>query len=102
LVIKKEDPQPPKTSGLQRSKAWLLKRAANHRANLQLLIIGAGVFFIGAGTIVWADHNMPVSLKQELVGLGGMVLLVGGGITALTGYLSLSILRLLKFFNDEP
>jgi len=71
LVIKKEDPQPPKTSGLQRSKAWLLKRAANHRANLQLLIIGAGVFFIGAGTIVWADHNIPVSLKQELVGLGG-------------------------------
>ena len=51
---------------------------------------------------MWADHNMPVSLKQELVGLGGMVLLAGGGLTALTGYLGLSILRLLKFFNDAP
>lgn len=100
--MKKEDPRQPQTSGLQRIKAWLLKRAENHRANLQLLIIGAGVFFIGAATIVWADHNMPVSLKQELVGLGGMLLLVGGGLTALTGYLSLSILRLLKFFNDDP
>jgi len=100
--MKEDEPQQPETNRLQRVKAWLLKRAENHRANLQLLIIGAGVFFIGAATIVWADHNMPVSLKQELVGLGGMVLLVGGGITALTGYVGLSILRLFKFFNDDP
>jgi len=85
----------------QNLKSWLLKRAANHRANLQLLIIGAGVFFIGLGVIFWADHNLPVSLKQELVGLGGMVLVVGGGITALIGYLALSILRLFKFFSDD-
>ncbi|MEH6358389.1 MAG: hypothetical protein V7745_05335 [Pseudomonadales bacterium] len=99
--MKEQPSQQPEETRLQRIKGKLLKRAENHRANLQLLIIGAAVFFVGAATIVWADHNMPVSLKQELVGLGGMVLLVGGGITALTGYLSLSLLRLLKFFNDD-
>ena len=100
--MKEDEPQQPQDSIRQCLKMWLLNRAANSRANLQLLISGAGVFFIGAATIVWADHNMPVSLKQELVGLGGMVLVVGGGITALIGYLGLSILRLLKFFNDDP
>lgn len=100
--MKQDPPQQPQDKSRQRLKVWILKRAANPRANLRLLIIGAGIFFIGAATIVWADHNMPVSLKQELVGLGGMVLVVGGGATALTGYLGLSILRLFKFFNDDP
>ena len=99
--MKEQQNQQPEESRLQRIKAKLLKRAENYRANLQLLIIGAAIFFVGAGTIVWADHNMPVSFKQELVGLGGMLLLAGGGITALTGYLSLSLLRLFKFFNDD-
>jgi len=85
----------------QSLKSWLLKRAENHHANLLLLIIGASVFFSGIGIIFWADHYMPVSMKQELAGLGGMVLVVGGGITALVGYLGLSILRLFKFFNDD-
>jgi len=40
-------------------------------------------------------------MQQELAGLAGMVLVVGGGITALIGYLGLSLLRLFKFFNDE-
>jgi len=100
-MINQQNPQQQPEKD-QRLKSWLLKRAENHRANLQLLVIGAAIFFIGAGIIVWADHNIPVSLKQELTGLGGMVLLVGGGITALAGYLSLSILRLVKFFNDDP
>jgi len=95
---KNSQPQPDDHQNL---KGWFLERAANHRANLQLLIIGAGVFFSGLCIIFWADHNMPVSLKQELVGLGGMVLVVGGGITALIGYLALSILRLFKFFSDD-
>lgn len=99
--MKQDQPQQPQNNARQRLKVWLLKRAANPRANLLLLIIGAGIFFIGAATIVWADHNMPVSLKQELVGLAGMVMVVGGGVTALTGYIGLSILRLFKFFNDD-
>jgi len=85
----------------QSLKSWLLKRAENHRANLMLLIIGAGIFFSGIGIIFWADTYMPVSMKQELTGLGGMALVAGGGVTALIGYLGLSILRLFKFFNDD-
>lgn len=96
------DPQPEQQDEQRKSlKSWLLKRAENHRTNLLLLIIGAAIFFSGVGIIFWADTYMPVSMQQELTGLGGMVLVVGGGITALIGYLSLSLLRLFKFFNDD-
>lgn len=94
------DQQPPEDEKPS-VKERLLLRAENHRGNLQLLIIGAGIFFSGVGVIFWADTYMPVSMKQEVVGLSGMILVVVGGITALTGYLGLSILRLMKFFNDK-
>ena len=94
-------PTPDEQQSKKNLRSWLLKRAENHRANLLLLIIGAGVFFSGVGIIFWADTYMPVSMQQELAGLAGMVLVVGGGITALIGYLGLSLLRLFKFFNDE-
>ena len=97
-----DNPPEQPDSGFQRFKGWLLKRADDHRGNLQLLIIGAGIFFSGAGIIVWANHVLPSSVEQELFALAGMVLLVGGGGTALIGYLGLSILRLIKFFNDKP
>jgi len=99
-MTNQEKPQQPEQG--KNLKSWLLKRAENHRANLMLLIIGAGVFFSGIGIIFWADTYMPVSMKQELTGLGAMVLVAGGGVTALVGYLGLSILRLFKFFNDDP
>lgn len=97
MPVPTPDEQQPK-KGL---KNWLLKRAENQRTNLLLLIIGAGIFFSGVGIIFWADTYMPVSMQQELTGLAGMVLVVGGGITALIGYLGLSLLRLFKFFNDD-
>ena len=83
-------------------KDWLIARAENHKGNLELLISGAGVFFVGAGVIVWADQTMASSLRQEIIALVGMLFMVGGGLTALFGYLGLSILRLFKFFRDEP
>lgn len=97
--MEKPELQPGK---FQRFKGWLIKRADDHRGNLQLLIIGAGIFFAGAGIIVWANHVLPSSLEQELIALAGMLLILGGGGTALIGYLGLSILRLIKFFNDDP
>ena len=96
-----DKPQEERPSGFQRFKHWLLKRADNHKDNLQLLIIGAGIFFSGAGIIVWANQALPSSIKQELLALTGFALLIGGGITALLGYLGLSILRLIRFFNDK-
>lgn len=100
--MNRPDPQPEQRSEAKTGiKTWLLKRAENHHNNLLLLIIGAAIFFSGVGLIFWADTYMPVSLQQELTSLGGLVLVVGGGITALTGYLGLSLLRLFKFFNDD-
>ncbi len=83
-------------------KRWLITRADNHRRNLELLLTGAGVFFLGVGLIVWANQSLPSSVQQELVALGGLLCMTGGGLTALLGYLSLSLLRLFKFFNDDP
>lgn len=96
-----QQPQNQSPRSFQRFKHWLLKRADNHRGNLQLLIIGAGIFFSGAGIIVWSNHALPSSVKQELLALAGFGCLIGGGLTALFGYLGLSILRLLRFFNDD-
>ena len=94
--------QRPGPGAAERIKGWLLKRAEDHKGNLRLLIIGAGIFFSGAGIIVWANHVLPSSLEQELIALAGSLMILGGGGTALVGYLGLSILRLFKFFNDDP
>jgi len=85
----------------QRITGWLLARADNHKNNLQLLITGAAVFFIGASFIIWADQSLVSSVRQELIALIGLIMCAAGCLTALLGYLGLSILRLLRFFNDN-
>lgn len=90
------NPTPP-----NRILAWLLKRGDDHRKNLQLLITGAGLFFSGAGIIIWANNAMASSVEQELIALFGLLFCIAGCLTALLGYLGLSLFRLIRFFNDE-
>lgn len=90
--------QPPPSN---RFIAWLYKRGDNQKKNLQLLIIGAGMFFFGAAVIVLADRTMASSIEQEVIALLGTLLAGAGILVALFGYLGLSVLRLLKFFDDE-
>lgn len=80
---------------------WLIKRAENHKNNLLMLITGAGVFFVGVALIIWVNHAIPSSVEQELIALSGMIMCIIGSIVAFLGYLGLSILRLIKFFNDD-
>ena len=91
--------QPSKSTN--RVLAWLTRRGENQKHNLQLLIIGAGIFFFGAGVIIWADRAMPSSVEQEVIALVGTVLSIAGVLTALLGYLGLSLFRLIKFFQDD-
>ncbi len=81
--------------------AWLGKRGENHKNNLQLVITGAGIFFVGAGILVWTEKSMPSSVKQELIALVALVICALGCLTALVGYLGLSIFRLIRFFRDD-
>lgn len=84
-----------------RFRRWLLRRADNHRQNLLWLLSGFGLFVTGLGLIVLAQYLLPDSLQRDLLALGGLILLGGGGILAAVGYLSLSLLRLYRFLNDD-
>ena len=80
---------------------WIQRQANNHKQNLQRLITGAGLFFVGCGLIVFAENVLPSSIEQELLAIAATALCVVGAGLALVGYLSLSILRLISFFNDK-
>ncbi|MBY4678034.1 hypothetical protein [Marinobacterium arenosum] len=82
-------------------KRWLQRRADNYQQNIRLLITGFVLFAVGGGLVVAGEFLLRPSLMQELLALLGLILLGGGLILALLGYLSLSLLRLFRFFNDE-
>jgi hypothetical protein len=82
-------------------KAFLLRQADNPRRNLNWVMGGAILFFIGLGLIVYAEKQISSSLQQEFIAVVGLVCLSSGGILAAIGYISLSILRIFRFINDE-
>ncbi|MCF7981596.1 MAG: hypothetical protein K9K86_06395 [Pseudomonadales bacterium] len=84
-----------------RVMVWLHRRGENQKQNFLLLIIGAGTFFFGAGIIIWADNSIAPSVEQEIIALAGTLLSLTGVLTALLGYLGLSLFRLIKFFHTD-
>ncbi|UTW11585.1 hypothetical protein [Marinobacterium rhizophilum] len=82
-------------------KQWLLRRANKPQQNLLLLLLGFGLFAPGIGLIVAAEFLLAASWQQELLALLGLILSGAGSILAAAGYLSLSLLRLYRFLNDD-
>jgi hypothetical protein len=82
-------------------KRWLLRRADRPQQNLLLLLLGFGLFAPGIGLIVLAEFLLAASWQQELLALLGLILSVAGSILAAVGYISLSLLRLCRFLNDD-
>jgi hypothetical protein len=80
---------------------WLLHRADQQADNVWIFTIGAVAFFFGMGIILYAENALAPSLRQEIIVLFGFALGILGGITAIIGYLSLSLLRFLRFTNGE-
>jgi len=81
---------------------WLYKRADNPRQNLVILGIGFATFFFGFVVLGAAEYALESSLTQELVALLGLIIIGAGIILAAFGYLSLSILRILRImFKDN-
>lgn len=80
---------------------WLLQRADQHSRNLAIFSVGAVVFFAGIGIILYGENRLTPSLGQEVIVLFGFVLATLGGLAAIVGYLSLSLLRFLRFINRE-
>lgn len=85
----------------QRLKARLRRQAEDGRASLRNLMSGAFLFFIGLGAIMMAQYSLPSGLKAEMLALAGLILLSLGSILALYGYLSLSLLRIWHFLDDD-
>ncbi len=82
-------------------KQWLLHRADQQADNVWIFTVGAVLFFLGMGIMLYAEHALAPSIGQEIIVLVGLVLAVLGGLAALVGYLSLSLLRFLRFASRE-
>jgi hypothetical protein len=80
---------------------WLLHRADQQADNVWIFTIGAVAFFFGMGIMLYAENSLAPSLGQEIIVLFGFILGILGGIAAIIGYLSLSLLRFLRFANGE-
>jgi hypothetical protein len=79
----------------------LVKQADNFQQNLILLISGFGLCMLGILLITIAEFLFGQSLQQELDALLGMALVAIGILLALTGYISLSILRIFRFLISD-
>jgi cytochrome c biogenesis protein CcdA len=80
---------------------WLLNRADKQAENVWIFTLGAVFFFFGMGIILYSENTIVPSLGQELIVLFGFILAILGGIAAIMGYLSLSLLRFLRFASRE-
>lgn len=80
---------------------WLRTRAENPQQNLLLLGIGFVVFFSGLTLLGVAEYLLQSSLSQELLALIGLIIMGTGIILAAVGYLSLSVLRVLRFMMKD-
>jgi uncharacterized membrane protein YcjF (UPF0283 family) len=84
-----------------RLHTWLLNRADRQADNVWIFTLGAVTFFFGMGIIVYAEKSLAPSLGQEIIVLFGFILAIIGGFAAIIGYLSLSLLRFLRFASRE-
>ncbi|WP_286236932.1 hypothetical protein [Neptuniibacter halophilus] len=84
-----------------RLKRWFYQLTQNPRRNLAMLGIGFVVFFIGLILLGSAEFLLKSSVSQELLALLGLIILCAGLILAAIGYISLSILRIIRFISDD-
>lgn len=80
---------------------WLYRRADNPKQNLAILGVGFVVFFVGLLILGTAEFALQSSIAQEILGLVGLIILSTGIILAAIGYLSLSVLRIIRFISDD-
>ena len=86
---------------MSKLKKWLYQQADNPKQNLTILGIGFVVFFVGVLILVTTEFALKSSLSQEILALIGLIILCTGIILAAFGYLSLSVLRIIRFISDD-
>jgi uncharacterized membrane protein YcjF (UPF0283 family) len=78
----------------------LLLTLDNPRRNLTIFGAGTLVFFLGCGVLIWVNQKLPDSLIQEWIALISLIVATLGAIIAATGYLLLSLLRIIHFMQS--
>lgn len=84
-----------------RIRLSLIRRADNIRQNLNILLAGIGLFMLGFILLVVAEFLLQSSLTQEIIALAGLTVAIIGAAVAAFGYISLSILRILRFLLTD-
>ena len=82
-------------------KRRIIKQADNYQQNLIWLLSGFGLCMLGILLVTIAEFLFGQSLRQELVALLGIILIVLGVLLAAVGYISLSLLRLIRFLISD-
>lgn len=86
---------------ISKLKAWLYKRTCDPKKDLKILGIGFVTFFIGLVILGGAEYLLKSSVSQEIIALIGLIILCVGIILAALGYISLSLLRIIRLISDK-
>ncbi len=76
-------------------RSWISEQANDPAKKIARFTRGGFVFTFGTLIVIYAESNLYPSLKQELTALFGMALVCIGLLLALSGYLGLSVFKIL-------
>ncbi len=82
-------------------KAWLYNRTNDPKRDLKILGLGFVTFFVGLILLGGAEYLLKSSVSQEIIALLGLIILGAGIILAAFGYISLSLLRIIRLISDN-
>lgn len=79
----------------------VIRQADQVKQNLVWLLGGLASCFFGLLLIVTAEFLFQQSLTQEIIAFTGVVLIAVGLLFAAAGFISLSLLRLIRFLQED-
>ena len=86
----------------KRLYAWLVHRTDNYQQNLRWVLWGFGTTLLGGLILLVANYFFAASVLQETLAALALLLLASGMLLAFAGFLSLSVLRLIRFMIEPP
>ena len=84
----------PKSALRLKIKRRLQKQAVNTQQNLSFILIGFACSLVGIGLVMGGEFLVSGLLQREIVALAGIIIVAIGCLLAITGYLSMSILKI--------
>lgn len=82
-------------------KRWLFRQTANPAKNFAMLGVGFVIFFLGILLLGIAEYGIQSSIWQEILAVIAILVIAIGCIIAAMGYISLSLLRILRIINED-